>query len=302
MSFLNPVNEPVLRFSSTDADAPQIDYNARVAGDVKAVLKACLVDGYSATASAGWTAVNEVDNVIEFVSPSAAMSDYRLGIDDSTATKTDWYYQYQDARVNPGYNSPSKAMKYIDAAHGDNGWQLFVTARGLLFVELVQSSVVKKLSARITYWGAVKSGVPTANGKNICFFNIGHNAATSSPNYFYSSRSYVHTALDTQTGAYMSAATSNALAGSYYQQDVSSIDLVSPIYIASTEQALLIAELPPILSKIVNNTADLFGVSDSVLDGREVFSVSAARGAYSNITDMSQYSRTFLIKTDYWEY
>lgn len=66
MSFLNPVSEPVKRFKSTDAGAPQINYNARVSGDVKTVLKACLVTGYGAKASAGWSIVNEVDHVAEF--------------------------------------------------------------------------------------------------------------------------------------------------------------------------------------------------------------------------------------------
>ena len=145
MSFLNPVSEPVLRFSSTDASAPQINYNARTAGDIKAVLKACLVTGYGAKASAGWSIVNEINHVAEFVSPSAAMSDYRLGVDDSTTIKTTWYYQYQDARTNPNYNEPTKSFSYVDKTHASNGWQMLVTERGIVFIELVQNSVVNKL-------------------------------------------------------------------------------------------------------------------------------------------------------------
>lgn len=298
MSFLNPVSEPVKRFSSTDPDAPQINYNARVAGDVKTVLKACLVTGYGTKASAGWSITNEVDHVAEFVSPSTAMSDYRLGIDDKTATKTDWYYQYQDARTNPSYNNPTKSFTYINKTHASNGWQLFATDRGIIFVELVQHTAVNKLSARITCWSALKSALIDTTGKNICFFNLGHNAAITIPFYFYSSTNYVHVNLSTNLGAYMSAVTSNALSSSDVTLDESSVDLVSSIYLANTSSKMLLAELPPILSKIVNKSTDLFGVEEYMLDGRSVLSVCAG---FSTNTPQTP-SRTFLIRTDFWEY
>ena len=301
MSFLNPVSEPVKRFSSTDASAPQVNYNARTAGDIKAVLKACLVTGYGAKSSAGWSIVNEVDHVAEFVSPSAAMSDYRLGIDDSSTSSTTWYYQYQDARTNPVYNAPTKSFTYAVKTHASNGWQMLVTDRGLIFIELVQHTTVNKLSARITYLGAVKSAIPSVTGKNICFFNIGHNGGSGShPQYFYSSNGYTHTQLEGDTISYMSAATSRALSGNAYSLDTANVDLVSPIYIASAAQDMLIGELPPMLSKIVNATADVYGVSESTLDGRDVLSVSA--GYASTAPSCNACARTFLIYLDYWEY
>ena len=303
MSFLNPVNEPVLRFKSTDAGAPQIDYNARVAGDVKTVLKACLVTGYGAKASAGWTAANEVGHVVDFVSPSAAFSSYRLGIDDKTASSTTWYYKYQNIKSNPTYNTPTKTFDNIDKTHGSNGWQLLVTDRGIIFVELVQSSVVQKLSARLTYWGALKSGLPNANGKNICFFNIGQNATISPPSYFYSHNNYVHTNLEGYTEAFMSAATINAISNinGNYALGVSSIDLVSPIYLANSDKTMLIAALPPLLSKITNSGADLYGISETTVGDRRALSVCAGFGS-DTVSNVSIYSRTFLIYLDYWEY
>lgn len=301
MSFLNPVSEPVLRFSSTDADAPQIDYNSRVAGDVKTVLKACLVTGYGSTASAGWTITNEVDHVAEFVSPSAAMSDYRLGIDDTSTSSTTWYYQYQDVRTNPSYNTPDKSFSYADKTHASNGWQLLTTNRGIVFIELIQHSTVNKLSARITYFGAVKSAIASVTGKNIFFFNVGHDGGVKYPYYFYSSYSHVHTQLETHTSAYMSAATSNALSAQSYTLDTSNVDLVSPIYIAESSQTLLIGELPPMLSKIVNATADIYGISEFALDARNVLSVTAGY-SHSTASTANNRSRTFLIRTDYWEY
>lgn len=297
------MNEPVLRFKSTDASAPQINHNARTAGDVKAVLKACLVTGYGAKTSAGWSIVNEVGHVAEFVSPSAAMSDYRLEIDDSSTSSTAWYYQYQNSRVNPTYNVPTRSFSNADKTSGENGWQMLVTERGIVFIELVQHSVVNKLSTRITHWGAVKSAIPSITGKNICFFNIGHNAGISLPRYFYSSGAYVHTNLETHTSAFMSAATSNALWNTIftYTLDISNVDLVSPIYIASNNNNLLIGELPPILSKIVNSTADVYGVSEFTIDNRNVLSVCAGYSS-SDINSVVTQSRTFLIRTDYWEY
>ena len=301
MSFLNPVSEPVLRFSSTDAGAPQINYNARTAGDIKAVLKACLVTGYGAKASAGWSVVNEVDHVCEFVSPSAAMSDYRLGIDDTSTSSTTWYYQYQDVRTNPSYNAPVKSFSYVDKTHASNGWQMLVTERGIVFIELVQHSVVNKLSARITHWGAVKSAIASVTGRNICFFNLGHNAAIPQPYNFYSHSGYVHTQLESHTSALMSAATSNMLSSSAYTLDTANVDLVSPIYLANNDKTLLIGELPPLLSKVVNSTTDVHGVSEFALDARSVLSVCAGYSA-SGALYANSYGRTFLIRTDYWEY
>lgn len=301
MSFLNPVNEPVLRFSSTDADAPQINYNSRVAGDIKVVLKACLVTGYGAKASAGWSVVNEVDHVAEFVSPSAAMSDYRLGISDTSTSSTTWYYQYQDVRVDPGYNTPTKSFGSLNKTNNDNGWQLFVTERGIVFIEIVQHSVASKMSTRITHWGQIKSAVPVVNGKNVSFFNIGHSGATGSPDYFYRDGSRLHTMLESYTSAFISSATAAALSGSSYTLDASVVDLVSPIYLTNAGRSLLIAELPPMLSVIVNNSADLYGVSDTTVGGRPVFKVCAGPDA-TQLQYVLSTCRTFLIRTDYWEY
>lgn len=298
MSFLNPVNEPVLHFKSTDAGAPQINYNSRTAGDVKAVLKACLVDGYGTTASAGWTATNEVGNVIEFVSPSVAMSDYRLGIDDSATNNTIWYYQFQNTRQDPTYNNPIKNFSYAIKTHANNGWQLLVTERGILFIELVWHDAVDKLSARITYLGQVKSAVAVTNGKNIMFFSIGHNAAVSQPPSFYSANFGIE--LDIHTTIKTSTAATNALAGGVFQADISVLDLVGAIYLTTAGRDMLIGELPPILSKIVNKTSDSYGVTESILGGRSVLNVEAG---YANPTPNAyRYSRPFSIPTDYWEY
>lgn len=187
MSFLNPVSEPVKRFKSTDAGAPQINYNARVSGDVKTVLKACLVTGYGAKASAGWSIVNEVDHVAEFVSPSAAMSDYRLGVDDSTGLKTTWYYQDQDVRVNPLKNELIKKPTVINSAL-PTSWELFVTARGFLIIETATYNKFSVTGSSVMYFGQIKSALESVNQKNMAWWATGFGsiAAAGNPAYFFS--------------------------------------------------------------------------------------------------------------------
>lgn len=300
MSFLNPVNEPVKRFSSTDADAPQINYAARVAGDVKTVLKACLVTGYGAKTSAGWSIANEVDHVAEFVSPSAAMSDYRLGINDSLATKTDWYYQYQNARVNPAYNAPIKSFGFINKTHVDNGWQLFVTERGIVFVELGYNTGAAKLAARITYWGAIKLGLLDNTGQNIAFFNVGENAQIGANSQFYSP-SYPHYRLSSYTSASIISALPLARTNADYTTGISSMDMISGLYLSSSDYKTLLGEQPGLLSKVVNIDADMYGISDSTIGSRPFFKCCA--GATTNLVDYIYIrGRVFLIPLDYWEY
>lgn len=300
MSFLNPVNEPVLRFKSTDAGAPQINYAARTAGDVKAVLKACLVTGYGTNESAGWSVVNEVDHICEFVSPSVAMSDYRLGIDDTSASSTTWYYQYQDVRVNPLYNAVSKSITYADLAHASNGWQLLVTERGIIFIELIYHTKINKLSCRLTYLSQVKSGLINTLGSNMMFFNVGHGGTASIPSRIFEAP-YAQLRLGTYTTAQVFAASPFVYAIPDYTLGVSSVDLISPLYLASSDKKVLLGELSPLLIKVVNKADDLYGVSDYMVDGRPILSIGL--GVEHPTTSLVQaYCRTILIRLDYWEY
>ena len=303
MSFLNPVNEPVKRFKSTDAGAPQINYNARTAGDVKAVLKACLVTGYGAIASAGWTAANDVGNVIEFVSPSAVMSDYRIAIDDASSASTTWYHQYQDVRVNPSYNAPTKSFSNINKTHASNGWQLIVTERGFMFVELVYSTQVNKLSARLTYYSQVKSALVGAETQNIMFFNIGHNSSIPEPKQLYS-LAYPYFALNNYDSgnSRISSVSPFAFGNNLYAYGISNVDLISAMYLMKSTNDVIIAEVVGLLNKTVNNTADLYDISDIAISGRPALQFCCGISYASNSTAMMDYARTFVIYLDYWEY
>lgn len=301
MSFLNPVSEPVKRFSSTDAGAPQINYNARVAGDVKTVLKACLVTGYGDKASAGWSIANEVNHVAEFVSPSAAMSDYRLGIDDTSTSNTTWYYQYRDARTNPDYNNPTKSFSYIDKTHSSNGWELIISQRGFIFIECVQDVTLKVIFTRATYFGQVKSALLSASGSNIIFFNAGHNSTIPDPRSIYS-KLYVHLRLGEDTEGSLFDGTTNSSSTQFSAYDVSVVDVISPIFIArNTTSIATIAKIPGIRSAMYARYADVHSVTIDTINARPVLKVALGL-ADSNEFKAMLSAKPMCIDTDYWEY
>lgn len=298
MSFLNPVNEPVLRFSSTDASAPQINYNARVAGDVKTVLKACLVTGYGAKASAGWSIVNEIDHVAEFVSPSVAMSDYRLKIADDSSSNTVWSYLYQGVDSSVSNGSVDKQFSFMNKTSAENGWQLLVTPRGLLFVEITVNPYNNERMARVTNWGAIKSALASAVGANMSFWQAGV-AATLFTNEFYkvSSQTYYNVSGIKLTN--FSSANIIGLTNLNDSYNLVNIDLVSELYIYSN--SVLVGQQPGLLVKTVAQEADLYGVYDGLVNGRPVLFVCIGRNE-ARAEYLKQYCSVMCLYLDYWEY
>lgn len=297
MSFLNPVNEPVLRFSSTDADAPQINYNARTAGDVKTVLKACLVTGYGAKASAGWSVVNETEHVAEFVSPSVAMSDYRLGIDDTSTSSTTWYYQYQNVRNDPARNSIGKSIAQIDKTHTSNGWQLLATERGLVLVEYFYSTFAQALSSRVTYWGQAKAAV-NLTSKNIAFWCEGHSAQDYSYKINNSSKHYVLDNLIFEK--WFAAVPLVATDVADYTLGVSNIDMQSAVYLTSSS-GIVLGQQPGVMLSTINTETDMFDVRDVVIMSRQALHLCLGYHGNASSSIYSR-SRNMLIYLDYWEY
>lgn len=300
MSFLNPVNEPVLRFSSTDADAPQINYNSRTAGDVKAVLKACLVTGYGDKPSAGWSVVNEVDHVAEFISPSAAMSDYALGINDSYTGNTTVYYRYKGDVESVSNSSINKSINYIDKNHQDNGWVLLVTELGLYFVEQFYTSAAAALQTRVTYWGRFKSALLTGSG-DIAYWCVGYGSPVTHPAKFFSSQDtaskyYYVSGAD---GLTFTAANLTAMSNTDVSYTASTIKMAAPLYLASAGQ--IVGEHPGILLQTINVFEDAYGVSDKAVGSRPVLSLSLGAQSSSSLY-AAQNTRTVLIYLDYWEY
>ena len=301
MSFLNPVNEPVLRFSSADAGAPQINYNARTAGDVKAVLKACLVTGYGDKASAGWSIVNEVDHVAEFVSPSVAMSDYRLGIDDTSASSTTWYYQYQDVRTNPINNVLTKNFSSSNKTSPENGWTLLVTERGLFFVEILNTGSSNSIRARLTYFGAIKLAINATDTKNIAFWCTGASSPTiTTSNFFPGLATHAHFVASSYTGLSGASAMLGLLKPDNFKRTwgIPTMDMSASIFLV--KGSYLIAEQPALLLTDYNKLDGLVDVRDDVLDGRSVIYMYLGREVSS--VQAPDYGNSALIYLDYWEY
>lgn len=294
MSFLNPVNEPVLRFSSTDADAPQINYAARVAGDIKTVLKACLVVGYGAKASAGWSIANEVDHVAEFVSPSAAMSDYRLGIDDSGNVQ--WYYTYKNTKTAPSSALYSKGFSDNDVTSAKNGWQLIVTQRGLVFVELAQFNAVDGVLSRVTYIGANKQ-IDDTTGKNISCFTIGLNAPSGYPAAFFSSKPDHCFVTGLQPSLFFGSIYTHVASELIQTQTTIVID--SAIYIADSYMGVL-GQLPSILTRC-GQLPD-YTVKDIVQTSLEQDCLQLTLGSYrgTNLNTQAKQSVCILIPLEFW--
>lgn len=306
MSFLNPVSEPVLRFKSTDAGAPQINYAARTAGDVKAVLKACLVTGYGATASAGWTAANEVGNVCEFVSPSAAMSDYRLGIDDSTAAKTDWYYQYQNTKS--AVSAVSKNVTSIVTANTTHSWDVLVTERGIMLIETVFNKAIQALGSSITYWGQLKLAVPSINGKNIAWWCLGFNSPSPNegrPSDFFSSTFALSKRQYELESLVMSGDAHPAIdILKYYDQTlgvvkISDINVAAEWFLISKQN--IVAQQPSVLLQ-AKPSSEVYAKKTGVYNGRPALFIWPIRGSTTDSYLLNSSNVVVIIYLDYWEY
>lgn len=295
MSFLNPVSEPVKRFSSTDAGAPQINYASRTAGDVKAVLKACLVTGYGATSSAGWSIVNEVDHVAEFVSPSAAMSDFKLIVDDSIATTTTYKYQPGNTTAVLVSNN-NKKDSYITT---DYNWYLFATDNAVVFAECARSTSLNKTIARVTYYGLIKSALQVSG---IVAWSAGWGSANNRPNTLFKTNFYSNRPLSLNGIAGYEFMTANQTIinnESNKTASLSVIDLWSDVFF--TDKKHVIAKQPALLFGLLANDAVAYDVTDSVINNRQAFIVfmgpSESYGPYINY-----YGFNVAIFTDYWEY
>lgn len=231
MSFLNPISEPVLMYSSTDANAPQINYAARAAGDVKTVLKACLVTGYGTKQGAGWTMQNETATVAEFVSPSTLLSDYRFGIDDNSTSATNFYYMYQGAKSSFSYASPSKNISFATLNSPKNTWTLLVTKQGVLWVEKFLHAPTNLEMCRIFYYGRIKSALINDAGKNISMYCFGYGAQVAASSVFLNNNNYHHIALAAYTSCDKSGANISALKNLATNRSEATIELTNSFFI-----------------------------------------------------------------------
>lgn len=292
MSFLNPVNKPVKQFKSTDAGAPTLNFATRKIGDIKDILKACLVTGYGAIEGAGWEIADETASYGEFTSPSANMAGISLKITD-TATIPTWQQVINGAVIRTV--SDTKVLSGADAAHASNGWRVIVTDFGFFYIEILYAPIMLASTARMYFFGLMKSAVtadPYGSGLWATGWNI--NSAypsavmkSSDPNPFF----YIDTKKSTNfySAAFIDA---NPVFG------VSNIDITSDIYInintATVGQHIGLMAFKPALA------TDVFPISEKTIDSRPVLYLSLSNnyGAYSSQLLATRYVLIFL---DYWE-
>ena len=300
MSFLNPINEPVLMYSSTDDQAPQINYATRAAGDVKTVLKACLVTGYGTKQGAGWTMQNETDFTAEFVSPSALLSDYRFGVGDNSTSVTSFYYMYQNAKSSFSYASPPKNFSYTTLNSPKNTWTLLVTAQGVLWIEKFLHTSTGLEMCRIFYWGRVKSALIDDAGKNISMYSFGYGAQVGTVNFF-SDNAYYHIALASYTSCVKDGANISLFKYATTTRSAVTIELTNSFFLSYN--TVLLGEMMPILMTKLNDNSKLFGMRQVTFNGRPALYVCIGiMNSSGSKATYEQYCEGCYVYLDTWEY
>lgn len=301
MSFLNPISEPVLMYSSTDANAPQINLAARTAGDVKTVLKACLVTGYGTKQGAGWSIQNETATVAEFVSPSALMSDYRFGVDDNSTSSTIFYYMYQNAKQGFSYANTPKNPQNTTLNSPKNAWTLLVTAQGILWIEKFLHAPTNLEMCRVFYWGRVKSALINDAGKNISMYIFGYGAQVGTSSAFFSNNGFYHIALANYTSCDKNGANISALQNPATNRSAATIELTNSVFLSSS--GILLGEMMPILMTRLNDNSNLFGMRQVTFNGRPALYICIGSSNSTSIKGyFEQYCDGCYVYLDTWGY
>lgn len=292
MSFLNPVNMPVKRFQSTDAGAPLLNFATRKIGDVKDILKACLVTGYGAIEGAGWEIAGETASYGEFTIPNANMAGIALRITD-TATVPTWQHVVNGTVIRA--ISDTKTLSGAEATHASNGWQVIVTDFGFFYIEMLYSTIMAASTARLYFFGLMKSAI-TADPNGSGLWATGWNINNAYPsNVMKPTESNPFFYIDTKKSTNFWSA---AFVGVTPVYGVSNIDIASDIYInindATVGQHIGLMAFKPAL------TTDIFPISEKTINNRPVLYVSLSNnyGSYASQVSATRYVLIFL---DYWE-
>lgn len=304
MSFLNPVNDVVKNFKSTDADAPQINYNSRTAGDVKAIFKACLVDGYGSTASAGWTAENDVGSDIHFISPSIAMADYKFIIQSDTASSTVWRYSYKNGVINSAgnYSSVPKGVNYTDKTNPSNGWHLIVSDYGFYFIEDFYHNLAKTVVSRVTFFGSVKRASLNLEGENIGFFCAGYHGTSNNTATFFSTgnSTYRFYRIGSQNNVLFASTNINEAMSNSRDYSDSVIGLTCDAYIHAASGGRLLAKQPAMMIQTIASTTEIYSEKTQVINGdtyKRVF-LSDSVSAKEQLENVAVF---MLLNTNVWD-
>lgn len=306
MSFINPINEPVTHYKSSDTGAPQLNYAARAAGDIKAILKACLVTGYGSKSGAGWTISDEVGNVCVFSSPYAGMSKHKLKIDDSLSSDTKWSDIYNGEAPVLMSSAVSKSNSAINTTHSGNGWEVMVTNQGFLLIENAFNTGISQIGSRLTYYGRVKSGYSVEVGKNVSWWCVGHHSPAANqgmPCFFFDTSTKVdkyHKLNSLDLSSSYGILTLIPLRKIGVTNSISDIDLSCEWFFMSGDVAL--AQQPSLMWQLKTGGLASAVIRDEVVNGRPVSFRWPLRGNSDKDSVLITSHGVAVIYTDYWEY
>lgn len=282
MSFLNPISVDVKVYKSTDKHAPVINHADRRAGDVKTVLKACLVTGYGDKEGAGWLIEGETDVQASFYVDNAELTNYRLILDDSGANVS-FNISHHGTLKNPNYRQHARTQSRTARALS---WIVLACEYGFYYIECHEAGGV--VFAGLTYFGRVKSGLVNDTEKNIVFIN------TMAGNDYSGSFSYpLHRAyieLSDLTGLF---ATGAGFVSDSQRKELSVMSITTPLFVM--KEATVVGQLVGIEYQSCPVVGEVYGIDIDEADGKLCLGIaknlhqSREQNYYKVLLDMQQW-------------
>lgn len=282
MSLKQPVQYPVKYYSHLDAGAPQL---ANIDGNIKTILKACLVTGIGAKAGAGWTSLFEDDFRIVLRRPLRTGNPPDIKIENGMVNGTASHRivsQDNPTGLDDAVELASVKLLARDSKHGVE-WHLTVSDFGFLLCYqmgdtssntnnmLYCGSVVKMQDANPDFFIATTCKNILANGTNGYYFLES----------FLASQTEL---IDMRTGI------------SYKNKWVIVLDKPERHFNNDYLAQKIIVEdkiLMPFYCSILKNNEDLITKTVSI-EGRSML-------RYVNKVYSRDFPRSFYIPLDYWE-
>ncbi len=315
MSFLNPIELPVKIYKSTDTRAPQLDVNKRTNDEYLTIFKACLVTGFGEKQGAGWTMEDKpgnggvtnqrAANTAIFKPPHVLMDDYRY---EMTETQAGLYfvmsYQGQVVPDNSGWQIGRNFNKTPSLFNSKKqlSWVMLVTDLGYYFIEIVDRSDTDYRFARVSYFGQIKSGLVSDEGKNAMFWSFGANpysvTITQNSNR-YTHSPYSNQALEVQT------LIGNLTHINNKNRVLSAVEITSPLFYI--QNMAFLGQQPGLLVQSSNDEilgGRLSGVYETIHDGRPVLYVCLAGVVFERNKhgQGDTGAMSILLYLDTWEY
>lgn len=278
MSLENPVKYPVKYYSYLDAGAPQL---ANIDGNIKTIIKACLVTGIGDKESAGWTALFEDDFRIVLRRPSL-FSDYCIKIENGIingAASHQVIVQDNPTSVDDTTSLVSGNLLARDSK-SQNKWYLVVSDFGFLFFYEMSEDQYSSASSEnlsVLYCGSVSKATSVSSE-----IFLSYNLKTSRTGF-----------LSARAGGFLAANTVIKSGGQALSKHVLNLPDVLASDADNLRQRILLSNgssLP------FYAAVRYFGES-----GGTVLNNVRSMLKVANKTPFTEYDWTFYVPLDYWE-